>query len=1258
MTYIKIQAPAAGTLNLNYTWTSADPGDQQLPNTAFDWPFYSVDQQEPYGTDDGDNGLPSNYPNTFASGNPTINTPQSGQLSITFSQGEWISIGVYSTDNIAGAGQLILTNVLPVDPDISLCGMTSTTVTPGCGTSRVFPVDISDVVQLGSVGPKNITDQEKRSGALSENNAFSSNKDVTLRRVAQRLVDAINTNTLLKITARIGKKSNTVVVQQAVTGPSGNTPVYALPKSNAGLGEGSDNYGYVTTPQPRRLGLKSRTKYETFYFVGGSESTANFPFGVPYDSGDPFSSARSIVRKMMATPHAGTLEVPGAGAGGLVNVLSDQHPVCEFTPFDETNSQAAFGVSGGSSLYGTQTEVDDEFFTRGSTLGPLDEPLRNKDKIVIDLTPTVDTTLHLSGGDPNYTMAYYNFDSRRWEPIGKGLQVSTATTLDDVFDRGYIGFGPNWKNSKQNSVGSLPAPFFSTTIDLDIIDPQLRSTFTGEKKVFTEPGWASPTDTFGFPLHPKYHATGSQQLDAENIVDRPFLVEKIVYEFSASMPNLQSRLTSNDYEGSGGTFFILNQRKANPNPGQEISYTKAYIYSRLNGILITAYSIPSRGGNYLIKSYNNGGIPRNLQLSRSGPQVYVDTVRDLVTFARVGTVWPSYDEEIDADIEPEFPHPADFMDLAIEVPPSGTFSGSFTLAAPVRAPSSSESNSYYNFQAVNTPTDNYTGLYSSKLSSTRNSIDIPTGRAYRSEFLGPEIAYKYDYIPFGGLLGKYSVDAPHPGKDSEPSPYLIRPGDKLVFGWQSPISNDITSSNPETTFNILAGKGKITLYGSYLKDNKPVHNIFQECLTSEALHETIPSGPWVLDQFDSEPTMVFSGSMREEYVTGSMVTKGSRGALIVTDENILNSGTFGVRVVGARASDGNLKQRYSFSRNLSAYDLSEQYYDSMQPNPIKLLFEYEGSTARALSTNADKDIAWAFIMPPSGSVDGLPSDPYYNTGLFANRVFIGSFPFDSIYRNIPRVPKIDSKLILRSPVETYRFKSSLTPSSQESHGLQKISYLGFRDTYDNQLSADRALVVSPSVTGYGIMGIPTTDDDFDTEPYLGGPLGFVSGSAKDISSPIFGSYNPKLSRFMGCFGDGYFRLPMYQRDIFAVVVVGLEGMVYRGTKHGLINPIPLFTKSVFSGRHFGHFRDMLEQRQLTKCYDASRRRRSASLSEASVDVIFINRSAPAGTLNLASGEDTNSSNISKFATSEHPYDDALADYGQIWDRDTVLPENL
>jgi hypothetical protein len=133
---------------------------------------------------------------------------------------------------------------------------------------------------------------------------------------------------------------------------------------------------------------------------------------------------------------------------------------------------------------------------------------------------------------------------------------------------------------------------------------------------------------------------------------------------------------------------------------------------------------------------------------------------------------------------------------------------------------------------------------------------------------------------------------------------------------------------------------------------------------------------------------------------------------------------------------------------------------------------------------------------------------------------------------------------------------------------------------------------------------------------------------------------------------------MYQRDIFAVVVVGLEGMVYRGTKHGLINPIPLFTKSVFSGRHFGHFRDMLEQRQLTKCYDASRRRRSASLSEASVDVIFINRSAPAGTLNLASGEDTNSSNISKFATSEHPYDDALADYGQIWDRDTVLPENL
>jgi hypothetical protein len=80
---------------------------------------------------------------------------------------------------------------------------------------------------------------------------------------------------------------------------------------------------------------------------------------------------------------------------------------------------------------------------------------------------------------------------------------------------------------------------------------------------------------------------------------------------------------------------------------------------------------------------------------------------------------------------------------------------------------------------------------------------------------------------------------------------------------------------------------------------------------------------------------------------------------------------------------------------------------------------------------------------------------------------------------------------------------------------------------------------------------------------------------------------------------------------------------------------------------------MMEQRQYTRFSLGDN-----TLTDSAVEVVFINRSAAPGTLNITSGSATNSSNISKNATSEHPYDDALSDYDQIWDRETALPESL
>jgi len=102
----------------------------------------------------------------------------------------------------------------------------------------------------------------------------------------------------------------------------------------------------------------------------------------------------------------------------------------------------------------------------------------------------------------------------------------------------------------------------------------------------------------------------------------------------------------------------------------------------------------------------------------------------------------------------------------------------------------------------------------------------------------------------------------------------------------------------------------------------------------------------------------------------------------------------------------------------------------------------------------------------------------------------------------------------------------------------------------------------------------------------------------------------------------------------------------------------LFSNATFSGNCFGNPRDMLEPRKYTRFS-----LQDSSLTDSGVQVVFIDRKVIPDidgniTNNITSGSATNSTNISVFCTSSHPYDDALADLGQIWDRSVPLPEDL
>lgn len=1074
----------------------------------------------------------------------------------------------------------------------------SITLTNAQGQAHTFTFKLTS--PNFATGPNSYDISYATAGGLSatprEDDEGLTRAQVVTKRALEKFVQAVNAATGSLITASPTSYYNRAVLTQRIPGTAGNTA-------------NSTTSADVTIQS----------------FTGGNAGEIRYPFGIIA------SGSGEVLRRVLSTAESGTLDVPVAGNASLLNAYSDGHPYAVFQPYDESNAQQAFGIgTGGSSEYGTQTQLYDEFFTRGSTLGNLDEPLSAKDKIVIDLTPTTKTTLKNDPSDTvNYQMAYFNFSTKTWERLGFGLGTNSVyANFQAELDGNYLGFSSGFDNYATSSLNSNLAVIAS--------DKSQIQEFSGDKNIFIETGWCTPTDTFGFPLHPKYHAVDDQTLRVSDIVDRPFVVEKIVYEFSGSTTSATGKALFRDVptfggkelRGSGGTFFILNQRKANPDPGQENAYTNVYVAK--DGVNRFAPSIDDSLSQQVIR-YENGGVPQNRVLKAGGPSVYVDSVRDLITFARVGTIWPTYNQEVVDYIETGFPHPADFMELAVQVPASGSLNGIYTIASDVKSPCFSPSTMTYVAKLKDL-------IYIGRESFTRNSINISTGRSVGAEYSSSELLYRANsYLSAGDSKNRIYGTF----RDAYSSPYIIKPGDKLVFGWQALSTYRYNSANSPNLI-LSPGAGKLTLYGSYLQDDKPVHDIYKDQLNSDAAHEAIPAGPWVLDRFESEPQMMYSSSMREEHVTGTMVTRGADGRLVVTDVN--NLGIGGVRAISAKASDGNLGQRWSFFRNNRLFDEEEQYYDSMQPNPLEVLFTYGGGDKRAYGTSNG---AFSLISIPSETYVGDSGSPLYNAELNAirNTNFVGSFPFGEKYPNVSRVKSINSKLLSSQLVV------SLTVGGNAFKNLIGVGFItgsaSGNGTLSNLVRDGGLFRRAPSIlkSSSDIIFVKTSRED--TNP--------VSGASRYLADDVDSDgVNYHLSRFMGCFGSGYMQLiqygnlsPTYPSD------GSINQMFYRGVKHGLINPTPLYSSAVFNGTQFGQLRDMMEQRQYTR-FSLN----DNTLTDSAVDVQFINRGATPGTLNIVSGSFTNSSNISKFATSEHPYDDGRADYDLIWDRDTPLPETL
>ena len=605
------------------------------------------------------------------------------------------------------------------------------------------------------------------------------------------------------------------------------------------------------------------------------------------------------------------------GTGQVVAGVSDDNmsftPGEDITPYvEEFAPPSWYGIGSEDGFYHTGSRVEDvgEGFS---------SPLWSKTKIEIDLAPIASTTLSQSLVlSQSFPMAYFNFDKRVWEHVGIGTETSASfvdtAQLGREINEGMVGF---------RSMG--------------VFNYYLKS----------------PIINYGFPCHPKFHATSSQVLSMRHKIQHPFILEKMVYEYSASTTN-ESSVTHTKSYAPAHTFFILNQRS----------------HFKFSTVIEERVTTDNSIAFYLSMS-----IPGLARLSMNAEPTLVSSIRDIVTFGQMVT--------FASDIFDDH-----FVNYASDLNIKSNESGSggawnlppqiLTMSASVVSPQKSNGLGYTNVGGKQI-------LEKFDLGG-RNGTGQSCGRDFGTS-IGGLVPSGTTHTGAGGKIRYVGAAAFLPAINTTVNnPYVLLPTDNLIFGWQSPI---ITNASNHMQLSIGPDKGKLILYGSMLKNGREFHDTLNQPLTSNAIHEALHYDNPVVDQFDTEPRQCFSGSMTDAVMSGTMITL-KNGSTTTGNRRSLdsrmnrNAGIYNIDI-GYTASLPDMLKTGSFYRNMNLFSSDERYFDTVLPNPLDMI----------------NIVSPGMFATPSGDI---PMGDYDvdGGGVVAERTWRAAFPFEPKFSSVNR----------------------------------------------------------------------------------------------------------------------------------------------------------------------------------------------------------------------------------------------------------------
>ncbi len=854
------------------------------------------------------------------------------------------------------------------------------------------------------------------------------------------------------------------------------------------------------------------TKAMRFHSFGGTGGlTGNVILGQQLPTYSQYTG--SLVTNTNTVPDLNVTSSQTVVVPGISDSRVQMTPGDDYKPFIEDKLFAADKVASGELFYASGTSP--------SIVGAgFNGPLWSKTKIEIDLDPVnganqkifwstgsvSQTDEHPSGIPVGSGLSYYNFDRKHWEMIG---DLTTGSNVDYV------------ARSLVTATGSLlvqvPASSPRSSLGSFSSDPSLQGIILKQEGFLTS--------FAGFPCASQFNATSSQLFDMSSKIRAPFLVEKIVYEFSASIPGPKGSNFTNT--SAYFNFGILNHFE-NSTP--------------LNSKVITRVA-DGTNKNASPSGTGTGADPDNYTLDGNlipAPK-HVTVLKDIVSSAVV-----SYMPELGTS-----GNATRLRDLNIL----------FTSAIALTGSSSSSgvSGSFVLSMSANTPAFNRGATMMRTLNGARTlaSVSRPTFFAWQGGRNGIADAIEGSQATSGRSLSRANVASNLSGSkfgilnfasskssgnmlalyDSirQDTPYVLLPGDKLSFYWSNQsfpqsMSTDSEKNIARRVLQLKPGAGKIVMYGSMMREGKEFHQGLNQHLTSDAVHEDVQSSaadstPYCLDQFDVDYETKFSGS----YIDLAFEQIEGR-------EFGVPASRIGFRpnsVLGGKAGTTG-----SIIRGLALIDTNERYQDSFFPDPVEIARVNEVSFV-ADDSGSPKFGSPRYVMYPLGpEVDAVLDAP-------ADLRWPRAFPFESDYGAL----EFENRVSRASRVLNATNFSGVAVDSNSIFG-DPVSTITGRNT---SAQATNELFALMNIDGSGA-GSPPVD-----------------------ARKLF------LKSFFGI-GDAVNGNPRIVKNVSDHAVSNFNGgndVELRGFKYGLYNVVPAFTRAIYRRDRYGQFRDMLEQRALT-----------------------------------------------------------------------------